>query len=346
MADLFNLFLLVVATFCVSTVFSQDRTDFYSTWMTVMSDTLYSKRLFDIVLPGAHHSGMYSSAISELNQSSSDSYSDLLNTYASSAADKISWSTRQSGDILSQLEAGARFFDLRFQTTDGSTFYAYHGMRGAEVHIIASDIAAYFSEYNPTLSSDIPSTDIVILYLSNFQDSGGDRDADLLALFTAITFYFPKALSSWGRMANTTDSAYDIASSSLQTLVDNNIRLIIFTDELPSSSSNVLDYFYDSSTYLSGSQGTSTTVSNDTDLTTADAVISNVVLQLIDGWDTSTKLNQIYYTLEIETNSEMLTVTARYDSFAKFNPLIGVTLESTIYNYPFVDAFQMLCKKR
>eukprot|EP01084_Bolivina_argentea_P124027 219788_1 len=223
-----------------------------------------TNRIIDIILPGSHHAGMYKSAIVENGylDATDDYYNDIIAYQPGGDAAHLAWSKRQIGTIKDQLDAGSRFLDIRLEKhVPSGEIYAHHGLLGATLIDMLADIKAYLSGSQ--------GDDIIILSFNDFININADTD-----VFTV----FATELGSFMK----TTSQYDIAADNIDTL---GINIIPFFD---GASNNA--FIWDNSDIILTGNETISSEEND--------VISGVLSQLVNAWDSSTttgQLNQIYY---------------------------------------------------
>lgn len=121
-------------------------------WMESQYDTLRTKPLWQVTLPGSHDSGAY------------DMGTERVPARCRDADDRIPgeitrpFATAQNQDIASQLQNGCRFFDLRPYYKDGK-IYAYHDVIGANFENMLDDVANFLNK---------TSRELVILKVSHF----------------------------------------------------------------------------------------------------------------------------------------------------------------------------------
>eukprot|EP01083_Nonionella_stella_P316887 1151394_1 len=324
-----------------STIYYNDsRTEYYAHWMSLMSlfsneayygFNVYDLRLFDIILPGSHHSGMYESAIRTNPTPSKDSYFSAI-SFLNDTDRYIKWSIRQHGSIYDQLLSGCRYLDVRLEKS-GSEYYAHHGMLGASLTYILADITKYMSMMHG---------EIILIHLSEFIEINA---SDLDVIYYQI-------LSSLGSfMADSANTAYDISTDTITELVTHNgIQIIVFieTNGLRSESGRYDTFFFNAQDYLVGDDELrinprgkrqpveqATTEAPQQPLST-QTLISNTLFQLTAGWNHDANMNLIYWDVNIEHPLQTIQYITNYDSFFVVHNEFIRTLRSTIAQYPKV----------
>ncbi|MEU9256529.1 hypothetical protein AB0D66_32630 [Streptomyces sp. NPDC048270] len=123
-------------------------------WMEQLSGTLGDRPLHRVVMPGSHDSGSWSIT----KDSGICPYGETADVAGRWPALAASVSRNQSGSIVRQLDAGARYLDLRLCKVDGA-WYTYHGgprgglffatrsAAGTAVHGEAEAIAAWIARH-------------------------------------------------------------------------------------------------------------------------------------------------------------------------------------------------------
>ncbi|QNL48159.1 hypothetical protein H8S90_15260 [Olivibacter sp. SDN3] len=123
-------------------------------WMEHMYDHLKNKPLWQITIPGSHDAGAYKMSETRVPSKCRTLKFDKINI------GKITrlFSETQFLTLGQQLNAGARFFDLRPTKHDGR-FYAYHDNIGASFHDMLDDIQSFLRS---------TSRELIILKISTF----------------------------------------------------------------------------------------------------------------------------------------------------------------------------------
>uniref|UniRef100_UPI0037E75ABA PI-PLC X domain-containing protein 1-like isoform X1 n=2 Tax=Semicossyphus pulcher TaxID=241346 RepID=UPI0037E75ABA len=146
----------------------------YSDWMSQLPPELHNISLFQLAIPGSHDSMSY-----DLDISSSIIEPDRLKRFSKIyCARKIvcKWSVTQEETITKQLEAGARYFDLRIARKPNDThptrLYFYHGLyTRTDVETVLKVINEW-AERHPK--------EILILALSHFKEMDGNLHVHLI----------------------------------------------------------------------------------------------------------------------------------------------------------------------
>lgn len=144
-------------------------------WMSYSRDDIGHRRLNDIAIPGTHDSGTY--GITANSRAADDKkglatvmeWLDLITCnwyynlfydfgvvkYVDDRAKEITswWAKVQRTNFLAQLQGGIRYFDLRVQQWDSSTFYCVHSMLGANLNDLFTAIQTFYG--NSTSSREI-----------------------------------------------------------------------------------------------------------------------------------------------------------------------------------------------
>jgi hypothetical protein len=135
-------------------------------WMEQQYNTLRTKPLWQVTLPGSHDSGAYD-----------------MGTDRAPCHDAPDWvpgtvvrlfATAHNLNMAGQLQNGARYFDLRPYYKDG-TFYAYHDVLGANFENILNDVA-WFLQHTKR--------ELVILKISHFCNFDDYMHQQLVNLIT------------------------------------------------------------------------------------------------------------------------------------------------------------------
>ncbi|MDT3697825.1 MAG: phosphatidylinositol-specific phospholipase C domain-containing protein [Thermincola sp.] len=121
-------------------------------WMESQYDTLRTKPLWQVTLPGSHDSGAYNMGTERVHSSCFDAPEWLPGS-----ATRL-FATAHNQDIAGQLQNGCRFFDLRPYYKD-EKFYAYHDVLGANFEDMLDDVADFLNN---------TSRELVILKVSHF----------------------------------------------------------------------------------------------------------------------------------------------------------------------------------
>eukprot|EP00485_Elphidium_margaritaceum_P005965 CAMPEP_0202698458 /NCGR_PEP_ID=MMETSP1385-20130828/11733_1 /ASSEMBLY_ACC=CAM_ASM_000861 /TAXON_ID=933848 /ORGANISM="Elphidium margaritaceum" /LENGTH=1300 /DNA_ID=CAMNT_0049355181 /DNA_START=47 /DNA_END=3949 /DNA_ORIENTATION=+ len=279
--------------------------DYYANWMdyTGLSDST-TLSLLDVVLPGSHHSGMYPAAIQSNGYSAStDAYwIDVLQwiTGTSSNVAVAPGASRQIGSVLQQLNAGARFLDIRLEKKNSnSVIYAHHGLLGATIDSILSDIVSFLQTSN--------GKEIIVLHLNNFVNMAA---ADVDAVFDLIA----TTLSDYVAL----ESSYALSDAMATVLA---------------AGSNVIPIYDQATTHLHVKSAASTLTGTATESASSSDVIASVLDQLRNSWDV-TKANVVYYALSIGTVSDYTSFKRHYANYVEYNAELALTLPNTIRNYP------------
>jgi len=140
-----------------------------TSWMSFMRDTIGNRRLTDIVIPGTHDSGTYGitstsaiandgKGISSINEwvakKQSAWYGGILESFGifNKIMDEASvvtswWAKTQRNNFFTQLQGGIRYFDLRVQQWNATTFYCVHSLTGANLEAeLLAGIKAFYAQ--------------------------------------------------------------------------------------------------------------------------------------------------------------------------------------------------------
>ena len=126
---------LLLSILIICNVYAQTESEYYGNWLEILSESstgidTSTLTIFDVVLPGSSNAGMYTQAIIDNSYGeSNDEYFNLLDPFDNEI--RSNWAKRQSGSVLAQLNAGARFLDLRLESKSG--IYAHNGLLGASL---------------------------------------------------------------------------------------------------------------------------------------------------------------------------------------------------------------------
>eukprot|EP01084_Bolivina_argentea_P186578 321574_1 len=294
----------------------------YATWMENMSTTnaiaifgvnLYQKRLFDIILPGAHLAGMNFVNFSNKHIPDNGNSNQILSL---NEQQQILWSERQRLSIYKQLMYGARFIDLQLKYEPiTNKYYCYNILLGQPLLQILDQIVDF--------TLNIGTKEIIVIYLHDFK-STNSRDSELANLFDSIIGH--------SIISKVADSAiYNILEVTMQDFIDNNINIIIFIDEYPTNinfDKKKLKYFYNGYEYIDKNDyDVNEQLINSSDI--GSQRISFILSDLSKGWNTN-QLKLIYWTLDI---SDTYAETYVFDSYYSYNNLIRKELNSTLSSY-------------
>ena len=161
----------------------------------------------------------------------------------------------------------------------------------------------------------------MILYLTNFDGSDSQFDS-LLDEFTGelTTDRFASRTDSWDF---TTDSI-----SSLQSGNSGDLRIIIFSDDLGTNSSDIV---YDASRYF-------TTYNNASDAYSFSEVRTAAVAGLREGWDVDTM-----FLLDWRVRLDSSDSFSSYDGWYEYSRDINYGLSTTVGLYPYVKHCDFCC---
>eukprot|EP01084_Bolivina_argentea_P056197 102888_1 len=211
------------------------------------------------------------------------------------------WATRQDDNLHYQLNSGSRFLDIRLEKRIG-TVYAHHGLLGAKLTDMLADIKSYLDSPNNDKK------DIIILSFSDFIN------------ITPVEDVFDMVENSLGLYMKRVNE-YNILMDSISDLLAKNINVIPIFDG------------YTTNEFI---QNSNILVGNETLSAIADNVISNVLVQLSNAWDTSYTtgaMNQIFYALDVTNTNALIQFSNLYDSYKEFNADFMLTLHDTIQSY-------------
>ncbi|MBC6993318.1 hypothetical protein QWY85_19380 [Neolewinella lacunae] len=170
-----------------------------------MHNNFLDVSLKNMVIPGAHDAGMYT-------------------THNCTVASEDSTKT-QSKNFADMLQSGIRYFDIRPSRSLNNTFYCYHstagmGCYGASISDILNDVSAFLRQ----------SKEVVILKFSHYDFPGGNSDKwDLEREVSS-------ALS--GMLLSPSDKQGRIANMTLRQILGNSTNGIAIPVFLPYSSSD------------------------------------------------------------------------------------------------------------
>lgn len=147
----------------------QNESASYTDWMSRLPAHKQTTSLYDLVIPGSHDSMSY-----DLDIHSSIIEPDLLKKHSRLPCVRAimrRWARTQEGTILQQLDAGARYFDLRIarkeNDPDPTRLYFYHGLlTRTDVESVLRSIKNW-AEQHPK--------EVIILALSHFKDFGSNE---------------------------------------------------------------------------------------------------------------------------------------------------------------------------
>ena len=149
------------------------------------------------------------------------------------------------------------------------------------------DIVAYLD------TSD--KSDIILLNFNNFVGISNAETSVFTPVQTALSSYMQPTAN------------YDITTDTIATLLSSNINVIPFYDGTTSNA-----YIHDNGAILTGTEK----INN---ATSPNSIIAHVLGELTLGWDASTEMNQIYYTLNIDTVSKFTKYSNLYSNFLEYN---------------------------
>ncbi|XP_072311942.1 PI-PLC X domain-containing protein 1-like [Eucyclogobius newberryi] len=162
----------------------------YSDWMCSLPPDKHNIPLWHLVIPGSHDSMSYN-----LDINSSIIEPDMLKKYSSLCCVRsllMKWGKTQEANITEQLNAGARYFDLRIarkeNDPDPNRLYFYHGLlTRTDVETVLTSINAW-AELHPR--------EVIILALSHFKGFGSGAEQQHLHkhLTSFITTLFSSRL--------------------------------------------------------------------------------------------------------------------------------------------------------
>ncbi len=138
-------------------------------WMSFMQVTIGNRRLTDIVIPGTHDSGTYGitssspiandgKGIDSINAWVADKknntwYGPILDSFgvfdkimAEAAVVTSWWAKVQQNNFAAQLQYGVRYFDLRVQQWDATSFYCVHSLRGADFAELLAAVKTFYAQ--------------------------------------------------------------------------------------------------------------------------------------------------------------------------------------------------------
>lgn len=135
----------------------------YLDWMSCLPPELQNKPLWELVIPGSHDSMSY-----DLDLHSPIIEPNNLKNYGRLVCVRYivrKWGRTQEADIVQQLNAGARYFDLRIarkeNDPDPTRLYFYHGLL---THSDVETVLRYIKDW-----AEMHPKEIVILALSHFK---------------------------------------------------------------------------------------------------------------------------------------------------------------------------------
>uniref|UniRef100_A0A8C6U1N6 Phosphatidylinositol-specific phospholipase C X domain-containing protein n=1 Tax=Neogobius melanostomus TaxID=47308 RepID=A0A8C6U1N6_9GOBI len=148
---------------------NQNESASYSDWMSQLPAHKQTSMLYDLVIPGSHDSMSY-----DLDINSSIIEPNLLKTYSHMRIVRAimeRWAKTQESTMRQQLDAGARYFDLRIarkeNDPDPTRLYFYHGLlTHTDVETVLRAINDW-AEQHPK--------EIIILALSHFKGFGSNE---------------------------------------------------------------------------------------------------------------------------------------------------------------------------
>ncbi|XP_055085659.1 PI-PLC X domain-containing protein 1-like [Periophthalmus magnuspinnatus] len=148
---------------------NQVQKDSYSDWMLHLPPEKHTIALWHLVIPGSHDSMTY-----DLDINSPIIEPDMLKKYSNLRCVRSimrNWGRTQEANILEQLNAGARYFDLRIarkeNDPDPNRLYFYHGLlTRTDVETVLRSINEW-AEQHPK--------EVIILALSHFKGFGSNE---------------------------------------------------------------------------------------------------------------------------------------------------------------------------
>eukprot|EP01083_Nonionella_stella_P008552 24678_1 len=314
--------LSVLVLFICTVVLTQEEYPF-ANWMHQLSSQIATKTIFEIVMPGAHKAGMsWSTSTTNIDSPyANDHFSSRVQTLGELDKQRA-WAERQRLSIYQLLMRGIRVLDLQFEhdgLSPDSGYYTHNGLYGQSVDQILDGIALYMSE-------SYIENEIIILYVSDFTTQPGvseeDSSSSLATLFNIMTTH---SIHTHIIKPNT----YDITTQTISELTANQVNIILFTDEFPSTTDAYNEWFYDSNQYLN--------IAVDMDHYFKDNITETlsetqalIVNNLRTGWDPHT-LNLIYWMPIIST---AFVEKYFYDSYFAFNAPFSAHLHSFTVEYP------------
>eukprot|EP00667_Euglena_gracilis_P007958 EG_transcript_8050 len=131
-------------------------------WMAQCRESLQSRRLIDLAMPGSHDSATYGL---DMQKEFIPCYKGLpkgLQKFVK--RDAVDWSRAQRGCLADQLQAGCRYFDLRI-AVDPATgqFWTCHGLFSNPFPDVLKEIADFLQTYR---------NEVVILDFQELHESG------------------------------------------------------------------------------------------------------------------------------------------------------------------------------
>lgn len=172
-------------------------------WMESLYPVIQNRRLNEIVIPGTHDSGCYQ-----------------FESVAIKTQDK---------SIFRQLQAGVRYFDLRFICIDNLGFHIHHGLAKSFV-ITLTDIVKPLKEF-----LDKSPKEIVILHITHFQNfNQNDYNNFLSEIWTYLGSFMAKRPKNSKRLPT------------IKEMVDVNQRIILSSDfSRNETNKDYKDYIWD-----------------------------------------------------------------------------------------------------
>jgi len=140
-------------------------------WMTHLSDELKNRPINTLVIPGSHDSGMYDGKNIGLELEGQPEWAKFMRKTNFTKKSAENWAVTQRLDILSQLEHGIRYLDIRVGwSPEINEFVIVHSFAGPTFKTVLNDIKQ-FSRTNPT--------EMVLLHIKPYYT---DKDKEIIEL--------------------------------------------------------------------------------------------------------------------------------------------------------------------
>jgi hypothetical protein len=147
-----------------------------ATWMTDGLAVIGEKKLCHLAIPGTHNSATYT--LTEKSDYAVDQLTLMKLSLPARAASSViaKWSKTQDRDIMTQLNDGIRYFDIRVGYHK-NTFYICHGMRGESIPQLLATIMEFSRKYPH---------EVVIIDFNHFYELGNAEHEMLCQLITGF----------------------------------------------------------------------------------------------------------------------------------------------------------------